>query len=96
MTKREYLKYNNQGVTDMLNVPINIGDIVVINNNYRSFPIIGKVTHFTSSDRVAIRYTWADYLGSTCIGHFYRLPKNVIKIRDGNESRDKDKTEGKS
>lgn len=95
MTKRDYLKYN-QHAADMLGNSIKVGDTVVVNNPYRAYPKVGEISHFTATGRVAIKYTWKNYAGDYNGGYFYRLPNNIVKIKDGDSFTDKDKTEGKS
>lgn len=98
MTKREYLKYNRDDVYDMLDNQINVGDIVIFNTYCRSQPYIGIVDHFCESGRLAIRYTYT--YGSLKKMRYkvwaYRYPNNVIKFKNGNKSKYKNKSKGKS
>ena len=55
MTKKEYMKYN-QEMYDKQGKRINPGNIVVINDRYGREPHIGVADHFTDSGRVAVIY----------------------------------------
>ena len=79
MTQREYKKYY-QEMYDALNKPINIGDIVVANNYYKSNVIIGEVSHFVESGRVAIntQHKWGK---TTYKYRIYRFPLDIVVIK---------------
>ena len=92
MTKREYLKYNNPEAFDKQGKPIKPGDIVVINNHYGVSPYIGVVDHFTQSGKLAVCYDWVSRYGSkphTINCWAYRISRTVIKIKNGNSSKNK-------
>lgn len=91
INKKEYYKYNNPEAKDMLDVPINIGDTVVVNNYYYNKPIIGTVDHFTESGKLAILYKWKEHKSCEPIYLSYRKPYNVVKLKDGNQTTNKDK-----
>ena len=79
MTQREYIKYH-QEMYDALNKPINIGDIVVANNYYKSNVLIGEVSHFVESGRVAISIQYKR--GNTAYKYFiYRFPLDIVVIK---------------
>lgn len=82
MTKREFMKYN-QEVYDKQGKRINPGDIVVINNNFETTPFIGVADHFTESGNVAVLYDWCGWKGKVVKCWAYRLPRKVIKLRSG-------------
>lgn len=86
MTKREYLKYN-QEVYDRQGKRINPGDIVVINNHYGATPYIAVADHFTASGNVAVSYDWAGWQGKIVKCWAYRAPKTVIKLRSGRKKK---------
>ena len=89
MTKKEYLKYN-QEMFDKQGKRINPGDIVVINNHYGSDPYIGIVDHFTDSGRVAVLYDWYSRCQKGYVKCWaYRYPNTVIKISNGKKERKK-------
>ena len=92
MTRREYLKYNNPEAFDIQGKPVKPGDTVVINNHYGSAPYIGIVDHFTESGNLAITYDYG--WGSTIKCRAYRMPRTVIKIKDGNNTTNQNKEEG--
>lgn len=92
MTKREYLKYNNPGAFDLQGKHINIGDTVVINNAYSSTPYIGVVDHFTESGRLAVIYDWRNWKAVKIKCKAYRDPRKVIKIKNGNKSKYKNRS----
>lgn len=81
ITKREYLKYN-QNLQDMQCKPIKPGDTVVINNNYGTKPYIGKVDHFTESGNVAVKVK-SNYNNKSYIWYNYRAPSNILVIKKG-------------
>lgn len=54
LSRKEYLKYH-QELYDMRKKLIGIGDTVIINNHYNRAPIIGKVSHFTSNSKIAVK-----------------------------------------
>lgn len=91
MTKKEYQKYNNPEAYDMQGKPIKPGDTVVINNHYGSAPYVGVVSHFTQSGQLAIIYDWNNY-GQTVKCNAYRVPRLVLKIKDGTESNNEDRS----
>ena len=79
MTQREYMKYH-QEMYDTLNKPINIGDIVVANNYYKSNVLIGEVSHFVESGRVAINMQYKQ--GKTSYKYnIYRFPTDIVVIK---------------
>lgn len=82
MTKREYIKYN-QDVKDCQGKPIIPGDTVVINNNYSATPFIGVVDHFTESGNVAVLYDWTTWKGMIVKYWAYRRPCTIVKIKSG-------------
>lgn len=86
MTKREFMKYN-QEMYDIQNKRINPGDIVVINSNYRCCPIIGVVDHFTESHQVAITYDWIGHKDTVRKDWAYRSPDTIIKLRSGRKKK---------
>lgn len=93
MTKKEYLKYNNPEAFDIQGKPIESGDTVVINNYYGAFPYIGIVDHFTQSGLLAICYNYKAYSKdktSDIKCWAYRTSDKVIKIKNGNSSKNKD------
>lgn len=92
MTQREYLRTHNPEAFDIQGKPIKLGDTVVINNNYGSAPYIGIVDHFTECGNLAVRYSWHGYKGSTIKCWAYREPRKVIKIKDGNKSKNKNRS----
>lgn len=92
MTKKEYLKYNNPETFDMRGKSIKPGDTVVINNHYGASPYIGVVDHFTQSGTLAILYDWVSHYGGkshTIKCWAYRPPRQVVKIKNGNSSKNK-------
>lgn len=94
MTEREYRKYNNPNAKDAIGKPIKIGDTVVINNHYGQAPHIGVVDHFTQNNNLAVKYIYRFYskgkLHETeCWA--YRFSETVIKIKDGNTGKYKNK-----
>lgn len=94
MTKKEYLKYNNPEAFDMQGKPIKPGDTVVINNHYGASPYIGVVDHFTQSGALAVLYEWVSSYGSkprTVKSWAYRNSRTVIKIKNGNNRKNKHK-----
>ena len=91
MTKKDYLKYNNPEAYDMQGKPIKPGDTVVINNHYGSAPYVGVVDHFTQSGQLAIIYDWNN-CGQTVKRRAYRVPRLVLKIKDGTESNSEDRS----
>ena len=79
MTQREYMKYH-QEMYDTLNKPINIGDIVVANNYYKSNVLIGEVSHFVESGRVATNMQYKQ--GKTSYKYnIYRFPTDIVVIK---------------
>lgn len=97
MNKREYLKYNNPEAYDLLGNPIKPKDIVIINAQYGTVPIIGMVDHFTETGGLAIKYIYNRYK-SDILCWAYRPSRKVIKYdsKNGNIHKFKDKIEGKS
>lgn len=93
MTKKEYQKYNNPEAFDIQGKPIKPGDTVVINNHYGSAPYIGIVNHFTECGNLAITYDYS-WRSSTIKCHAYRMPRTVIKIKDGNNTTNQNKKKG--
>lgn len=87
MTKREFLKYNQEMYYNT-GERINIGDTVVINNHYGNTPFIGKVDHFVESGNVAIVYNWSITKGGYIKCFAYRRPHTIIKIRSGRKKQD--------
>lgn len=83
MTKREYFKYNNPNVFDRLGKPIKPGDTVVFNSYYGACPHIGKVDHFTQSEKLAICYKHMYWKGKFIGAWAYRMPNTVIKLKSG-------------
>lgn len=94
MTKKEYLKYNRDDVYDMLGNQINVGDIVIFNSIYISSPHIGTVDHFCDSNRLAIHFDYHYPSNRDTKLWAYRYPHNVIKFKNGNKSKCKDKSKG--
>lgn len=92
MTKREYLKYNNPEAFDLQGKPIKPGDTVVINNNYTRTPHIGVVDHFTESGNLAVIYDWIGWKGKVVKCNAYREPRHVVKIKDGNKSKEQNRS----
>ena len=92
MTKKEYQKYNNPKAFDMQGKPVKPGDTVVINSYYGSAPYISIVDHFTESGNLVITYDYG--WRSTIKYRAYRMPKTVIKIKDGNNTTNQNKEEG--
>ena len=86
MTKREFLKYN-QEMYDIQNKRINPGDIIVINGAYRYCPIIGVADHFTESYKVAVTYDCVGYDGKIYKCWAYRKPNTIVKLRSGRKSK---------
>lgn len=88
MSKREYLKYN-QTLYDYNGKLIKIGAKVVINNNYGSKPMIGIVSHFTETVKVAIKVRY--YRSKTCDYYcwHYRKPDNIIILKNGHTNKHK-------
>lgn len=94
MTKKEYLKYNNPEAFDKQGKPIKPGDIVVINNHYGASPYIGVVDHFTQSGTLAVLYGWVSHHRGkphTIKCWAYRHPRYVVKIKNGNNRKNKHK-----
>lgn len=89
MSKREYLKYN-QTLYDYNGKLIKIGARVVINNNYTSELIVGTVSHFTLSAKVAIKVPY--YCNNKLKYNlwYYRVPHNVIILKNGHTNPHKD------
>lgn len=97
MTRKEYSKYNNPYAFDMRDKLVKPGDTVVINGNYYATPKIGVVDHYTESGKLAIVYNYTSrYNGKLrtykCMA--YRDSSKVVKIKNGNKSRNKDKIKG--
>lgn len=89
MTKKEYMKYN-QEMYDKQGKRINPGDIVVINNHYGSDPYIGIADHFTDSGRVAVLHDWWSRWAKKYYKCWaYRYPDTVIKISNGKKRKKK-------
>lgn len=86
MTKKEFLKYN-QEMYDNTGNRINIGDTVVINNHYGDTPLIGKVDHFIENRKVAVVYNWCIIKGRGLKDFAYRKPHTIIKIKSGRKKR---------
>ena len=86
MTKKEFLKYN-QEMYDNTGNRINIGDTVVINNHYGDTPLIGKVDHFIGNRKVAVVYNWCIIKGRGLKDFAYRKPHTIIKIKSGRKKR---------
>ena len=79
MNKREYLKYNRD-MHDINGKPIKVGDTVIINNHYGVSPIIGTVSHFTESNKVAVNYK--EILKTRTFDcTAYREPETIIKVK---------------
>lgn len=90
LTRKEYLKYNNPYAFDVQHKLVKPGDTVVINDNYRSTPIIGIVDHYTQTGNLAIQYEWdLQYTNPSHIVKVwaYRPANKVIKIKNGNKNK---------
>lgn len=77
MTKREYNKYHRDDIKDTYGNIIKPGDLVCVNEPYYSRVFVGKVEHFTETDRIKVQpleipnnYRW----------HRYANPNWVVKI----------------
>lgn len=82
MTHREYIKYHQEH-KDMLGKPLNIGDIVIINNHYGRTPLIGTVSHYVESRRVAIA------MGNSYRWYAYRDSDTIIKLKSDRKKKKK-------
>lgn len=86
MTKKEYLKYN-QEVYDKQGKRINPGDTVVINNSYSADLCIGVADHFTENGNVAVLYDWLNWRGEASKCWAYRNSSTVIKLKSGRKKK---------
>jgi hypothetical protein len=79
MRRREYLKYH-QELRDRYNVELHPGDTVIINNYYGNYPIVGEISHYTSTGRLVIESKYIHPIsGNTFTYLHYRYPRTVIK-----------------
>ena len=79
MTQKEYNKYH-QDVYDILGRHIDIGDIIAATNHYRASVLIGKVSHFVESGRVAVGCSYK--CGKTTYRYFiYRFPEDIVIVK---------------
>lgn len=85
MTHREYIKYHQEH-KDKLGKPLNIGDTVVINNHYGRTPLVGIVSHYVESRRVAIAIK-NHYKNKLYVWYAYRDPDTIIKLKSGRKKK---------
>lgn len=77
MTEREYRKYNFN-VTDALGEKLNVGDCVIINNYYNNRVLIGVISHYTDSHRIAV---FTKSLTHNSTWWSYRYPESLVKVK---------------
>ncbi len=88
MTRKEYEEKYNRNYTDMLGKPINIGDTVIINSHYSAYPIIGKVSHYTKSGKVAVHRD-IKLKKSLIRDWYYRINNTIVVIKHSKRKNDK-------